>query len=161
MKKNVKAMAMALAAALILGGAFILGCDDGDDNDDKWISYAEISAEAKAAIEASFGTELISSSTIKSVKKDSDSYEIYLNDGTKIDFDLSGKWKEIDNNAGIDAKYFGTDAELKKIKAWADTNHPGKTIEEVDRKPNGFEIDFLGATQDVIVASTALQDIGS
>lgn len=155
MKKNVKAMA--LAAALILGGAFILGCDDGDDdNDDEWISYAEISAKAKSAIEASFGTELISSPTIKSVKKDSDSYEIHLKDGTKIDFDWNGKWKEIDNNAGIDAKYFGTDAELKKIKAWADTNHKGKTIEEVDRKPNGFEIDFLNAEQDVFVASSAL-----
>lgn len=153
MKKNVKAMA--LAAALILGGAFILGCDDGDDdNDDEWISYAEISAEAKPAIEASFGKL----DTIEGIKKDDDSYEIYLNDGTKIDFDLSGKWKEIDNNAGIDGKYFGTDAELKKIKAWADTNHKGKTIEEVDRESAraGFEIDFLNAEQDVFVANADL-----
>lgn len=163
MKKNVKAMAMALAAALILGGAFILGCDDGDDNDDEWISYAEISAEAKSAIEVSFGTELISSSTIKSVKKDSDSYEIYLNDGTKIDFYLTGQWKEIDRDAGIADTYFEKDAELEKIKAWADINHPRKTIEEVDRESAraGFEIDFLNAEQDVFVASTALQDIGS
>lgn len=143
---------MALAAALILGGAFILGCSDDDDDDDDWISYNEIPETAQKAIETSFGKL----DTINDIKKDDDSYEIHLKDGTKIDFDWNGKWKEIDNNAGIDAKYFGTDAELKKIKAWADTNHKGKTIEEVDRKPNGFEIDFLNAEQDVFVASSAL-----
>lgn len=143
---------MALAAALILGGAFILGCSDDDDDDDDWISYNEIPEIAQKEIENSFGKL----DTIKDIKKDDDSYEIYLNDGTKIDFDFDGKWKEIDNNAGIDAKYFGTDAELEKIKAWADTNHKGKTIEEVDRKPNGFEIDFRGADPDVFVTSSAL-----
>lgn len=152
---------MALAAALILGGAFILGCSDDDDDDDDWISYNEIPETAQKAIEASFGTELISSSTIKSVKKDSDSYEIYLDDSTKIDFDLNGKWKEIDNKAGLGATYFATDPELKKIKAWADAKYKDKTIEEVDRKPNGYEIDFLNAEQDIIVASTDLQNIGS
>lgn len=150
---------MALAAALILGGAFILGCDDGDDdNDDEWISYAEISAEAKSVIENSF-----KNLDVKSIKKDDNSYEIYLNDGTKIDFDWNGKWKEIDNNAGIPDTYFTTDAELKKIKAWAEQNHAGKTIEEVDRESAraGFEIDFLRAEQDVFVTSTELQNIGS
>lgn len=158
MKKNVKAMA--LVAALILGGAFILGCDDGDDdNDDEWISYNEIPETAQKAIENSFGKL----DTIKDIKKDDDSYEIYLNDGTKIDFYLTGQWKEIDNNAGIPDTYFTTDAELEKIKAWAEQNHAGKTIEEVDRESAraGFEIDFRGADPDVIVTSTELQNIGS
>lgn len=156
MKKNVKAMA--LAAALILGGAFILGCDDGDDdNDDEWISYNEIPETAQKAIEDSFGKL----DTIKDIKRDDDSYEIYLNDGTKIDFYLTGQWKEIDRDAGIADTYFEKDAELKKIKAWADKNYADKTIKEVDRKPNGFEIDFLGADPDVIVTSTELQNIGS
>lgn len=156
MKKNVKAMA--LAAALILGGAFILGCDDGDDdNDDEWISYNEIPETAQKAIEDSFGKL----DTIKDIKRDDDSYEIYLNDGTKIDFYLTGQWKEIDRDAGIADTYFEKDAELKKIKAWAEANHKDKKIEEVDRKPTGFEIDFLGATQDVFVTSTELQNIGS
>lgn len=157
MKKNVKAMA--LAAALILGGAFILGCSDDDDDDDDWISYNEIPETAQKAIEASFGKL----DSIKDIKRDDDSYEIHLNDGTKIDFYPTGQWKEIDNNAGIPDKYFGTDAELKQIKTWADKNYAGKTIEEVDRESarGGFEIDFLGATQDVFVASTDLQNIGS
>lgn len=141
---------MALAAALILGGAFILGCDDGDDdNDDEWISYEAISAEAKSAIEASFGTELISNSTIKSVKKDSDSYEIYLNDGTKIDFYLTGQWKEIDNDFKIKDEYFGTDPELKQIKenVTADASFKDKIIVEVDRELVGFKVEFSDKTE--------------
>lgn len=139
---------MALAAALILGGAFILGCSDSDDDDDdEWISYAEISDAARTEIEKSFG-----SLDVKSVKKDSDSYEIYLNDGTKIDFALSGQWKEIDNNAGIDAKYFGTDAELKQIKekVIADASLKDKTIVEVDRELVGFKVEFSDKTEKLV-----------
>lgn len=146
MKKNVKAMA--LAAALILGGAFILGCSDDDDDDDDWISYNEIPETAQKAIETSFGKL----DTINDIKKDDDSYEIHLKDGTKIDFDWNGKWKEIDNNAGIDAKYFGTDAELKQIKekVIADASLKDKTIVEVDRELVGFKVEFSDKTEKLV-----------
>lgn len=139
---------MALAAALILGGAFILGCSDDDDDDDDWISYNEIPETAQEAIEASFGKL----DTIKDIKKDDDSYEIHLKDGTKIDFALSGQWKEIDNNAGIDAKYFGTDAELKQIKekVIADASLKDKTIVEVDRELVGFKVEFSDKTEKLV-----------
>lgn len=139
---------MALAAALILGGAFILGCSDDDDDDDDWISYNEIPETAQKAIETSFGKL----DTINDIKKDDDSYEIHLKDGTKIDFDWNGKWKEIDNNAGIDAKYFGTDAELKQIKekVIADASLKDKTIVEVDRELVGFKVEFSDKTEKLV-----------
>lgn len=33
------------------------------------------------------------------VQKDKNSYEVYLSDGTELEFDIDGAWKEIENKA--------------------------------------------------------------
>lgn len=143
---------MALVAALILGGGFFLGCDDSDDDDVTYILYQEVPLDVQTAMEASFGDAVKSPVRIE---RDNDSYEFWLKDGTKIDFDLNGKWKEIDNDFGIPDKYLAK-GDLAKIKDYAATNYPGKKIAEIDKKAGGFEIDILNGPQDVMISNSNL-----
>ena len=68
------------------------------------------------------------------VKKDVDSYDVTLNDGTEIDFMINGEWKE------IDGKYKALpDSILPDIMKKASMTQANAQILEVSKEINGGE----------------------
>lgn len=70
------------------------------------------------------------------VQMDRKSYEIYLTDGTELEFDLMGNWKEIENDmAGIDFSVLPPN-----LASIIQATYPNTALLEVKRKMNYYKI---------------------
>ncbi|ECR5254296.1 hypothetical protein F1K64_09650, partial [Campylobacter jejuni] len=77
-------MKLKLGLAALLGTTVLLAKD-------MVVPASELPNNAKEFISKNFKT-----AQIGLVKKDIDSYDVILNDGTEIDFMINGEWKEVD-----------------------------------------------------------------
>lgn len=65
-------------------------------------------------------------------------YTVVLDDGTKIEFDASGKWESVKNRVGnIPASVVPA-----KIAAYISTNYPSTKVEKIERKRYGYEVEL-------------------
>ncbi|HEF7911268.1 TPA: PepSY-like domain-containing protein [Campylobacter jejuni] len=99
---------------------------------DMVVPASELPNNAKEFISKNFKT-----AQIGLVKKDIDSYDVILNDGTEIDFMINGEWKE------VDGKYKALPHPIlpnvmKKVSA----TQPNAQILEVDKEINGYKFKF-------------------
>ncbi|MCW1360838.1 PepSY-like domain-containing protein [Campylobacter sp. US33a] len=72
------------------------------------------------------------------VKKDLDSYDVTLSDGTEIDFIITGEWKDVDGKYKAIPTNFLPAAVVSKAQA----AQPNAQIFEVDKKINGYKFKF-------------------
>ena len=65
-------------------------------------------------------------------------YTVYLEDGTKIEFDGSGKWESVKNHSGkIPAGVVPA-----KIAGYVAEHYPMTGIEKIERKRYGYELEL-------------------
>ena len=87
MKRAFLTIVAALASLVVLASC---------DNDEKHLDYNELPNVAKSFINNHFGDN-----EVRSVIKEYDDltyhYEVYLTDGTKIEFNKNGEWREVEN----------------------------------------------------------------
>ena len=98
----------------------------------------KIPARSKAFIDQFFPE---SSVVIVEMEEDGDGleeYEVWLNDGTKIDFDLQGEWKVVAR------KKTGVPLSLipQQIKDFVKTKHPNNVITKFSRKDYGYKLEL-------------------
>ena len=80
--------------------------------------------------------------SIRKVERDGNKYEVELTDNTDIDFNLSFEWKKIDCD---DSNIYGsvpTELVPMQITDYVTTNFPGKHIDSIEKKYNGWEIEL-------------------
>ena len=128
----------ALAALVLCGtAAFALT--------DRKISVSELPAAARTFLNAHYsGVEVVY------VEVDEDAikteYEVLLKDGTKIEFDASGEWKEIDGRH----KSLPAAVVPRQIAQYVAANYAGEKITDIERGrtktevklTNGLELKF-------------------
>lgn len=63
-------------------------------------------------------------------------YNVWLNDGTKLDFNMTGEWMQVSR------KKTGVPAELvpEAIRQYVATNYPEKAIFKLKKRPYGYKI---------------------
>ncbi|MBO8439519.1 MAG: PepSY-like domain-containing protein [bacterium] len=68
----------------------------------------------------------------------STSYDVLMKDGSKIEFDGSGNWKE------IDCEYTEVPAAVipQGIVTYISAKHPGFKVVKIDRKRYGYEVEL-------------------
>lgn len=98
----------------------------------------KIPARSKAFIDQFFPE---SSVVIVETEEDGDGleeYEVWLNDGTKIDFDLQGEWKVVAR------KKTGVPLSLipQQIKDFVKTKYPNNVITKFSRKDYGYKLEL-------------------
>lgn len=98
----------------------------------------KIPARSKAFIDQIFPE---SSVVIVEMEEDGDGleeYEVWLNDGTKIDFDLQGEWKVVAR------KKTGVPLSLipQQIKYFVKTKYPNNVITKFSRKDYGYKLEL-------------------
>ncbi len=65
-------------------------------------------------------------------------YSVVLDDGTKIEFDSSGKWESVKNSVGnIPAGVVPAN-----IAAYITTHYPSTKVEKIERKRSGYEVEL-------------------
>jgi hypothetical protein len=98
----------------------------------------KIPARSKAFIDQFFPE---SSVVIVEMEEDGDGleeYEVWLNDGTKIDFDLQGEWKVVAR------KKTGVPLSLipQQIKDFVKIKYPNNVITKFSRKDYGYKLEL-------------------
>lgn len=133
-----KIMIFALAILLSTTSTFASSIFDND----RPISFDELPAKAKTFINKNFAKEQVSHTTLD---KDimSDEYKVVFTSGTKLEFDGSGDWKE------IDCRYSAVPHNLvpEKITEYVKVNYPNSKITELKRKHGGWEAKITGGLE--------------
>ena len=127
--KTRQSLKMILAVLALSTGVFAKA------QDDVVITSSQLPKTAQAFIKKNF------SSPILQATKDYDygiisEYQVYLEDGTKLDFNRSGVWKEIEN------KHMGIpfSAVPAKIAAYIKQKFPSTKVLEIDKKHYGYSV---------------------
>ncbi|KAA6225159.1 MULTISPECIES: PepSY-like domain-containing protein [unclassified Campylobacter] len=76
--------------------------------------------------------------TIGLVKKDLDSYDVTLADGTEIDFIITGEWKDVDGKY----KAIPTDFLPANVVQKASSTQAGAQIIQVEKEVHGYKFKF-------------------
>ncbi len=126
--KTIKILAMTLLLAIQM-----TACNAGD----KVITGNELPAAAQTFISKYFSGKQVSL-----VKKDKEGmknyYDVTFADGTKLEFDNKGEWRDIEANSD------GVPAELvpAEINSYVSQNYPGQKILKIDRSHSRYEVDL-------------------
>ena len=75
---------------------------------------------------------------IRKVERDGNKYEVELTDNTEIDFNLSFEWKKIDCEESQVYGMVPTELVPEPITAYVTANFPGKHIDSIEKKNNGY-----------------------
>ena len=79
---------------------------------------------------------------IRKVERDGNKYEVELTDNTDIDFNLSFEWKKIDCDESNVYGSVPTELVPVQITDYVTANFPGKHIDSIEKKYNGWEIEL-------------------
>ena len=80
--------------------------------------------------------------SIRKVKREGNKYEVELTDNTEIDFNLSFEWKKIDCDESNVYGSVPTELVPVQITNYVNANFPGKHIDSIEKKYNGWEIEL-------------------
>lgn len=100
---------------------------------DTMVSFNTLPQNARDFIQTHF-----KGSQVNLVTQDTDSFDVLLGDGVKIEFFINGDWKE------VDGKYKAIPTEFlpPKVVENAKSAQPNAQIVEVDKKPYGIKLKF-------------------
>ncbi len=118
--------------------AAIIGCASAQARKTVSRDINTLPAAARTMIKQNFGKVGVNHINID---KDllSTEYEVILNNGTEIDFDGDGKWKEVDcGNSAVPAALV-----MKSISNYVKSNYNGSKIVKIERDGKGYEIELL------------------
>lgn len=107
---------------------------------DSIISPDSLPALAKDFLQKNFKAQ------ISLVLEDKNSYEVYLNDGTELEFDIDGSWRE------IEAKLTPINADILPyhLATIVKNEFPNMLLKEVEKKINYYKIEFANGFELVI-----------
>lgn len=137
-----KRIFLSIVAVLTLAFTAFSCSSDDNHSSDIIIDYAELPTEAKAFTDAYF-----SDWEIMKVEKDVNAideyYEITFVGGADIDFTQTGVWTQVDGNK----KAIPTGFILAPIVEYVAANYATTSIESIEKKPYGFDVDLINNTE--------------
>ena len=99
---------------------------------DRPVTFQQLPQKAQTFITTHFsGVEFLSATV-------DDDYEVYLANGTKVEFTLQGEWKEVKCPGSAVPAAIIPAAISKYVKA----NFPNSTIVKIEKKYSGYEIEL-------------------
>lgn len=108
-----------------------------DDDNEQVITVQDLPANVQSFLSTHFDGQ-----NARLVEKDDDGYDVYLENGMKIEFDLSGEWDNIEGNGqALSDDIIALIPD--KITTYITTNYPDQKIQEVDKERYGYEVKLL------------------
>ena len=104
---------------------------------DMCITNNELPSAIKTFVKQNFPNQVIDYVYIDTDLDDS-AYEICLNNGIEIDFDLNGDWKMVDcNEMNVPSNILPI-----TIERYVDTHFGGATVVKIEKEHNGYEVEL-------------------
>ena len=98
---------------------------------DKPVTFTQLPQKAQQFITKHFSGVQFLSATMD------DDYEVYLANGTKVEFTLQGDWKEVKCTGGVPAAIVPA-----AISKYVKTNYANAAIVKIDKKYSGYEVEL-------------------
>lgn len=108
---------------------------------DQIIQASELPAMASKFLKSNFGKETIAK--VEKDVKDMD-YEVYFNNGVKVEFDKEGNWKEIDGN---NVMAIPTEFIDKNILKYVSANYPNTNIVKIEKNRTNQEVELSNGVE--------------
>ena len=105
--------------------------------EDVAISAHKLPGEAQKFLKTHYASNKVVTAVHDRDVTDND-YTVVLDDGTKIEFDESGKWESVKNRSGKIAAGIVPD----KIAGYVAEHYPSIGIEKIERKRYGYEVEL-------------------
>ena len=121
-----------LAFAVVFGFT-VLSCSD--DRDTPINNYEQLPTAAQSFIKEHFSEQR----SVR-VERDGNNYEVYLSDGTKVEFSENGQWTEVDAPFG---KSIPTGFIPTPIMDFIAQTYPGQSINEISRDSRGYDVELI------------------
>ena len=138
MKKNILNL---LAVASLIFSTSACNSDDSDSRE-VIVEVAELPEQSRNFLETNFN-EIQAIRIEKDIHSIEEYYEVYFNNGIQVDFSANGEWTEVDGN-GLSIPTSFIDEE---IVSYINTNYPTFPIENIDKKPYGYDVDLINNTE--------------
>lgn len=121
-----------LAAAMLSFGILTASADN-----DTPITFEQLPASAQTFITAHFPKHKVAYA-----KEERDlmkvSYDVVFSDGTKLEFDKNGEWKEVDTKPATVPSAIVPE----RIATYIRTHYPDAAIVAIDRTPRKYEVEL-------------------
>ncbi len=129
MRKMILNLFVALTVSSLL-----LSCKD----DDTVVGISDV-----PSVGQSFITQYFSNLTVSRVEKETDgSYDVHFTNGTEVDFDASGNWKNVDAADGQTLS--NTEFIPQAIRTYLAEMYPNFPINGIEKTSTGYEVELVG-----------------
>ncbi|MDE7376956.1 MAG: PepSY-like domain-containing protein [Muribaculaceae bacterium] len=124
---------------LLFVAVLALGATSCSDDKDEPVSSAELPAKAQEFVSTYFPTATITLTT-----KDKDEYEVFLSEGTRIDFNKAGEWQDVDAAPGkvVPSGFYPAAIDENVAEVAADAG-----INEISKESYGYEVELLSGLE--------------
>ncbi len=121
-----------LLFSLIPSSVALAGADE-----DRPLRFEDLPTDAREFIRTHFPDVKVTLSTVDRELMDT-TYDVIFTDGTQIEFDSRGQWKEIDCRNS----FVPDGVMLPGIIAFVGENYPEAHVREIERDRRGFEVNL-------------------
>ncbi|WP_430613214.1 PepSY-like domain-containing protein [Flavobacterium sp. JP2137] len=137
-----KNLVLSVAAVCLLSFTGVSCSSDDNNTTETTIPTSDLPTPTKSFLDTYYldATIIRIKMNIRSVDE---YYEVYLSNGTEIDFDQAGNWTEVDGNH----QAIPTGFIHPSIVSYVATNYPTTAIESIDKKAYGFDVDLLNNSE--------------
>ena len=112
-------------------------CIEANAKGDKPISVNALPAKAQTVLRQHFGNQKVALATMESGIA-SKSYDVVLQNGTKLEFDKKGNLTEVDCKQGIVPAPLVPQA----IRNYLKVNYPGLTVKKLEKDKSEYEVEL-------------------
>lgn len=128
MRKMILNLFVALTVSSLL-----LSCKD----DDTVVGISDV-----PSVGQNFITQYFSNLTVSRVEKETDgSYDVHFTNGTEVDFDASGNWKNVDAADGQTLS--NTEFIPQAIRTYLAEMYPNSPINGIEKTSTGYEVELV------------------
>lgn len=127
-----------LAKSILTLGIFVLGFQANAQ--ETVIKTNELPKTAQDFISKNFSGQKVNQA-IKDKGMISTDYEVWLDNGTKMEFDGEGNWEDVEgqNDAAIPTGFIPA-----KITSYVSKNFPTQKISKIDKSSSKYEVELVG-----------------
>ncbi|MFD1769085.1 PepSY-like domain-containing protein [Sphingobacterium suaedae] len=128
----------------VIGLSFLaaVSCASVSCDDDKVISDVELPESSRTFLSSHFNNINVSR-----IEKEGAGYSVYLANKIEIDFNSTGDWLEVDGEDGVSIP---TGFILPQIVDYVEDNYPTTTINGIEKKASGFDVDLVQQDTDLV-----------
>lgn len=121
---------------------FVASVFTASADNNKPIAFEQLPQQAQQFVKTHFADVKVTLSTVESglIEK---TYDVALNNGTKLEFDRKGQWTEV----ACPTTYVPSQVLPNEIKAYLETTFPQSKVTKVEREDGRYEVTLENGTE--------------